>query len=180
MRESKVQVLREKALLTQVELADKADISVRTLQRVEAGALPKGHTLRSLAAALEVDPGELIAEGNETASDQSTHKLINISSLPGTLFPPLNIILPLAVALFTKRYDQLSKQLISLQLVWTLGALFIFFLASFLNNSIITSRALMPLVMALLFLSNVLIIIRNAATIHKKGELAIKLNFSIL
>ncbi len=41
--------LREKLNLTQEELANKANISVRTIQRIEAGSIPKGFTLEALS-----------------------------------------------------------------------------------------------------------------------------------
>ena len=41
--------------LTQEELSEKSKISVRTIQRIEAGTEPKGHTLRALARALDVE-----------------------------------------------------------------------------------------------------------------------------
>ena len=50
---------REKQLLTQDELAEKSGVSVRTIQRIEAGANLKGHTLKSIALALEINPDEL-------------------------------------------------------------------------------------------------------------------------
>ena len=41
--------------LTQEELSEKSKISVRTIQRIEAGTEPKGHTLRALAQALDIE-----------------------------------------------------------------------------------------------------------------------------
>ena len=41
---SKLTKYREKLNLTQNELADKSGVSVRTIQRIEAGSKPKGHS----------------------------------------------------------------------------------------------------------------------------------------
>ncbi len=49
-----IKQLREGKGLTQEELAQMADISVRTLQRVERGETPSLETSRALAAALDV------------------------------------------------------------------------------------------------------------------------------
>jgi transcriptional regulator with XRE-family HTH domain len=73
---------REKQLLTQDELAEKSGVSVRTIQRIEAGANLKGHTLKSIALALEINPDELtISLKEEKQLNYPLIKLINISSL---------------------------------------------------------------------------------------------------
>ena len=52
---------REQALLTQQELADRAGIGLTTLNRIENDrAEPHFRTIRKLAAALGVDPSELV------------------------------------------------------------------------------------------------------------------------
>ncbi len=43
------QHLREEKNLTQTELAEKSGLSLRTIQRIEAGNVPKGYTLKALA-----------------------------------------------------------------------------------------------------------------------------------
>ena len=65
MMMSKLQLLREKLHLTQEEVAQRSGISVRTIQLIEAGQVPKGYTLRSLAQTLG-----------------------NLSSLPFSIIPP--------------------------------------------------------------------------------------------
>lgn len=51
---------REHLNITQKELAEKSGISVRTVQRVEAGDLPKGYTLRALAKTLALYVNSMI------------------------------------------------------------------------------------------------------------------------
>ena len=50
---------REQSNLTQSELAEKSAVSERTIQRIEKGAEPKGHTLKVLAKALGVSEDDL-------------------------------------------------------------------------------------------------------------------------
>jgi len=53
--------LRKRALLTQKELADKSDVGVTTIIRIERNQVePHGRTIRKLAEALEVAPEELV------------------------------------------------------------------------------------------------------------------------
>ena len=57
----KLKDLREKkAFLSQAELAAKADMARRTINRLERGLeRPHGRTVRKLAAALGVEPGQI-------------------------------------------------------------------------------------------------------------------------
>jgi transcriptional regulator with XRE-family HTH domain len=53
--------LRKRALMTQRELAKRSGVGVTTIVRIERNQVePHGATIRKLAAALEVDPAELV------------------------------------------------------------------------------------------------------------------------
>ena len=53
--------LRTLRALTQAELADRAGVTTATVARIERDEIePRMTTLRKLAAALEVDPAELV------------------------------------------------------------------------------------------------------------------------
>jgi transcriptional regulator with XRE-family HTH domain len=61
-----VRELRTLSALTQEELADSAGITATALSRIERNeAEPRPSTLRKLAAALGVEPRELIKRGND-------------------------------------------------------------------------------------------------------------------
>jgi len=52
--------LREKRLITQEELASASGVGVATISRLETGKVrPSMRTIRSLAKALDIDPGIL-------------------------------------------------------------------------------------------------------------------------
>jgi transcriptional regulator with XRE-family HTH domain len=58
---AQVKRVRERALLTQEELANRAGIGLTTLNRIENNrAEPHFRTIRKLAIALGVDPAELL------------------------------------------------------------------------------------------------------------------------
>jgi DNA-binding XRE family transcriptional regulator len=58
---TRLRALRERKVLTQQELADKAGITRATLSRLEAGAQnPYPSTIRKLASALSVEPETLM------------------------------------------------------------------------------------------------------------------------
>lgn len=178
---SQLKRIREQQHLTQQELSEKSGISVRTIQRIESGTDPKGQTLKMLARTLEVKEGELIGKSQTEVQIHITLvKVINFSSLPVTLFPPANIILPLIIMFLKKEFNPLTRQIISLQIFWSIGAFVIFMLFNFLKSWFSWSNEYTLVMMILLVLSNVFIILRNAAEIDKKQKLKIKLNFSII
>lgn len=171
---------REKQLLTQDELAEKSGVSVRTIQRIEAGANLKGHTLKSIALALEINPDELtISLKEEKQLNYPLIKLINISSL--FLFIQLaNIIFPLLIIHLKKEKNPLTKQIVSVQIMWTITSLILFFITPFIQKWFSLSRQLILVVLMMIILSNIYIIIRNTIEIDRNKKLYIKLNFSFI
>ncbi|MCL1678789.1 helix-turn-helix domain-containing protein [Elizabethkingia miricola] len=189
---SKLKTARELKNLTQEELSEKSKISVRTIQRIEAGTEPKGHTLRSLARALDVEEyslqDKMIVSETEISKDETTSKeeftevnytsvkIINLSSVLFILLPPLNILVPLLLMFTMKQKNNLVKQIISVQIMWTVLAPVIFILGVFLK----LGRQFTLVLMILIVLSNLFIILRNAAEIDKNKKLFYKLNFSMM
>lgn len=100
---SKLKTARELKNLTQEELSEKSKISVRTIQRIEAGTEPKGHTLRALAQALDIEEyalqDKIIVSEVEIPKDETNPKeeltevnytsvkIINLSSVLFILLP---------------------------------------------------------------------------------------------
>lgn len=176
---SQLKKIREKINLTQEELSQKTGISVRTIQRIESGTPPKGHTLKTLAKTLEVEEKQLLEE-QESSYNLGWLKVINISSLPFIIFPIANIIVPLIIMFAAKQVNRIAQQIISVQIIWTILATIIFMLAVFMRNWFILPSDALLVVMIVLVLSNVFIILRNAAAIDKTGQLYIRLNFNII
>lgn len=172
---------REKANLTQQQLSEMSHISVRTIQRIEAGKELKGHTLDALAKALAMEKEAF----NETNSDENVGnffwiKLINVSSLLVLIIPLGSILLPLLIMYWKKQINPITKQIVSLQILWTLSFPVIVFIVIFLGNFLTLSKQLVPLTMLLLLLVNIYIILRNTAALDKTKQLRIKLKFSII
>ena len=189
---SKLKTIREFQNLTQEELAEKSGISVRTIQRIETGKTPKGYTLKVLAKVLAIEENALLLENvekenlehveefNQTEESTSVNftklKLINLSSIPFILIPPLNIIVPFFLMFKMKQQNSLTKQLISIQILWTIFAPIVFMLGVFLK----LGNQFTLLIMILITFSNVYIILRNAIEIDKHKKLFYKLNFSMI
>jgi len=189
---SKLKIIRELRNLTQEELSEKSAVSVRTIQRIESGQKPKGYTLRVLAKALGIEEDELlfresgqenskIVEEKEEPKEEclinySHVKLINLSSIPFIVIPPLNILVPLVLILAMKQKNTLTKQLISVQILWTIVAPIVFMLGIFLK----LGNKFTLIIMLLIVLSNAIIILRNAMEIDRNKRLYYKLNFSMV
>lgn len=189
---SELKKIREEKNLTQEELAEKSGISVRTIQRIEAGTEPKGYTLKTLASTLEISEKDLLvseilneeikveepilATEKDEVFNSKVIKMINLSSLPLAWFPIANVLPPLLMMFFTKEKSQIVKQIISLQIFLAIISPIIFLLIALLK---LGSESVM-ITMVFLVLTNIYIILRNAYEIDKKQKLHYKLNFNII
>lgn len=190
---SELKKIREKRNLTQEELAEKSGISVRTIQRIEAGTTPKGYTLKTLAESLDVSENDLLTsktikeeividevidttEENHSLFNSVLIKIINLSSLPFAWLPIANFLPPLLIMLFTKEKSPIVKQIISLQIFLAIISPIIFMLIALLKLGSVS----VMITMIVLVLTNVYIILRNAYEIDKKQGLRYKLNFSFI
>ena len=171
---------REKLNLTQDELANKTGLSVRTIQRIEAGSKPKGHSLNVLVQALNVSKEELTEERNEPTFNYKLTKLINLSSLPFVIIPLANIAIPLLIMYYKKEVNSLTKQVVSVQILWTILSTVIFLLSPFIGRLFSSQNKLTLIVLIASILVNIFIILLNTISLDKKNELRIKLNFSFL
>lgn len=179
---SRLLELRERLNLTQEELAEKSGVSVRTIQRIEAGTEPKGYTLKTLANALGIEQKELLQEEIKVVDDTNYTmlKIINLSSLPVTFIPFASILMPLLIMFFSKQFHPIAKQIVSVQIMWTISSAVVFMLSALSKNIFSNGSKFMLVVMVLIVLSNICIILINTAGLDKKKSLYIKLSFSII
>lgn len=173
--------LREKLNLTQEELAKKANISVRTIQRIEAGTKPKGYTLETLSKVLGVSKDVLLKEKIEsTKSNKQLTKYINLSSIVLLVVPLGSIIMPLLIMLWKKEVNDITKKIVSIQILWTIASVILVIASSFLKNMFSMNNQVTTLTILILLAINLYIILRNALEIEKNNKLYIRLNFSFL
>lgn len=183
--------LREQKNLTQEELSEKSGISVRTIQRIESGTKPKGYTLKALSAALKTEGNELLfievvnditvektteIPATESTIDYSKIKLINLSSILFVILPPFNILAPVFLSHVFKQKNIITRQIISLQIFWTILAPVVFMLGILLK----LGRSFTIVLLASIILSNIFLVLRNLSEIDRNKKLHYKLNFSII
>jgi len=172
---------REKLNLTQEQLSVKASVSVRTIQRIEAGREPKGYTLEALSKALGVSKNELLENNIEQPKyNYQLIKFINLSSLFLIFLPLGSIITPIIIMYWKKEVNSITKQIVSIQILWTITFPVIVLTTAFVGKWLSLSNQILPLTMVLLIAANLYIIICNAVEINKTKKLYIGLNFSFL
>ena len=76
MNKSKVAEIRKQKSLTQENLAEKAYVTVRTIQRMEAGEEVSSETLKSVSNALDVTVNELF---ESISSSDKEEEIMEIS-----------------------------------------------------------------------------------------------------
>jgi transcriptional regulator with XRE-family HTH domain len=178
---SRLLTIRQKLNLTQEDLFERSGISVRTIQRIEAGTSPKGYTLKALAKGLGINEDELIErEAAITSENIKWLKLINLSALPFMLVPPLNIAAPLLIMFVKKQFTPVTRRIVTIQIVWTLIAIVLLLTIIILNDVFAVRGKYMMLVPFIWVLINTFIILRNAAEIVKNKTLRIDMDFSLI
>ncbi len=92
----KIKELRIKKSMTQEDLADKTDLSVRTIQRIENGEVdPRMYTLSVIAKALETEVEEFnentehIKQQKIKSENQKWFALMHLSGIGCFLLPPI-------------------------------------------------------------------------------------------
>lgn len=116
----KIKELRRKSGMSQEELAEKTGLSLRTIQRIEnMESVPNGDTLKKLAAALGVSPGEIFLR-----EDRQYLKILNLSGLALIVHPFLGVIAPLILWMYKKDEIKdvggMGKDVVNFQITWFL------------------------------------------------------------
>lgn len=173
---------RKKLGLSQEALAEKANVSLSTIQRIEKGTVkPRVFTLKVLAESLEIEASELLS--HLEVKDDIPHdiflilKKINLYALFIVFIPFINLVIPLIV---WKKSKQLSSQnniagkIISFQLLWSICTIIGAFISIFLTNLITGEAGSGHYVANTFYLTavifNVYIIVKTASQLNKKEK----------
>lgn len=143
-----IREFRELNHMTQQELADKAGVSIRTIQRIENGdSLGSAFVVKSICKALEIEVNNIDFQQNSTENKQNFYKgvsdqaspdkeaksvsqlkLLNFSPALVLFLPLLNVVVPgVLYRVFYKRDLDISeaKKIVGFQVLWFLGTMFI-------------------------------------------------------
>jgi transcriptional regulator with XRE-family HTH domain len=128
---------RRKKGLTQEQLAELSNVTVRTIQRIESGeSQPRAYTLKVLASVLEISLEDLTKDGCakveqetkqsepavEGTADAEFLQLLNLSCFSYLLVPYVHFLLPLYLIRKRKSQSKLlnhaARSIISSQIYW--------------------------------------------------------------
>ncbi|HPG08420.1 MAG TPA: helix-turn-helix transcriptional regulator [Saprospiraceae bacterium] len=168
---------RERLNITQKELADQSGVSVRTIQRIEAGEMPKGYSRKALAKSLGIDEIDLL-EKKETG--QPILRYINFIPIPFLILPPLQVIAPLIIMYYYKNWSPTAKKMVDIQMVWLIATAILVVLSSFVKRLLNDNNMVTLTVVVVALLANLFVLVKNGIQLQKNGKLQIALKFSIL
>lgn len=176
-----VRKLREEKNLTQTELAEKSGLSLRTIQRIEAGNIPKGFTLKTLAKSLETEPENLFIKDEENINTDRA-RLINLSALSGLIIPFGGVIFPLILTLKTKDEEnkEFGKHIVSVQIILAFVVSISMIVAPFIQKMLSLQFPVFIIPLLLFLLLKLIIVITNGISLSRKHDLSIKLKFNFL
>lgn len=175
-----VQHLREEKKLTQTQLAEKSGLSLRTIQRIEAGNIPKGFTLKALATALEIDPEKLIPVKEITKIDRV--KVINFSSLVGLIIPFGGVIFPYILTYKTNdpKIKELGKCIVSVQVILAVALAISQIASPFIQKGLSLHFPLFLVPLLLILCLKLLVVIVNGISLNNTNDLHKKLKINYL
>ena len=183
---NKVLFYRQKENFTQSELSEKSGLSLRTIQRIESGNIPKNHTLKAIAKVFEIDVEKLIEnqefKENENATSVTVSiKFLNISTLLFLIIPFGNLIFPILIWHKNRKQtliNEIGLQVINIQILWTLILSLLLIICPFFQKILSLKFSLLLSVFIALAIINVCIILRNTISLNKSLKLKITSPFN--
>lgn len=152
---NKVLSARKSKGLTQEQLAERATVTVRTIQRIESDdSIPRDYTLKAIAAALSMPLEEFISvrsclrvnndalllqEGPATARQKSCHflQMLNLSAFFYLVVPFIHFLIPIFLLKKRKEKDgalqTTGQRIIRQQIYWTITTHFLLLLTLVYN-----------------------------------------------
>ncbi len=178
---SKISDTRKKLGLSQEALAEKANVSLSTIQRIEKGTVkPRLYTVKILAESLGLEPTALL--NDVTTKDDlklslQSLKRMNLSALILVFIPLVNLLVPSVIWKMDKQIQSKNTtagKIISFQLLWSILTIVGMLISIFLSNLIIGEAGdglyVMLIVYLLSILFNIFTIAKTAFLLNKEDE----------
>jgi uncharacterized Tic20 family protein len=179
----KIKELRTRRGLSQEKLADLSLLSLRTIQRIENGQnIPRGDTLKRLAVALNVSPGEIIDW--QVQEDKNVLFMLNFSQIGLLAFPLLGIIIPLVIWILKKDkikdVEEVGKSILNFQISWVMALSISFILIILLSQIFRFGVGMIEFIIVDFYIYAILIVSINAIKIRKGKKVQYKPAFRFL
>ena len=183
----RIKAVRNRKGFSQDELSEASGLSLRTIQRIENGeTVPHGDSLKRLAIALQVAPDEIIDW--QIQEDDSLITMLNLSQLGFLAFPLLGILIPLVIWNLSrdkiKNMNSVGKSILNFQISWTLSLFALNIIIAI--GSVLLFRnfrdGILPIIIltALLYIFNLVTIIKNTISYNKKYRVSYGPAFNFL
>lgn len=120
-----VSIIRQSCGMTQEELADKAGVTVRTIQRLENGHTePRAYTLHQIAKALDVSYEAVLsvrrtAEENNQQENRQSLQWLNLSCFAFLFIPWIHALVPYHI--WKKNKTDAGRRLVMEQIGWSIA-----------------------------------------------------------
>lgn len=182
----KIKELRNRKGLSQENLSEKSGLSLRTIQRIENGETePRSDSLKRLAATFDVSPEEIIDW--KIIEDNNIVTLLNLTQLSFLAFPLLGIVVPLVIWIAKKdnikNVNKTGKSILNFQITWTVAIFITYFV--WIASKILHIDFILPaigpiIIVAVLYVYNLLMILINAIRCYKREAVYYKPALNIL
>lgn len=172
---------RKKLGLSQEALAEKANVSLSTIQRIEKGTVkPRSFTIKVLAETLGLDVSALLSDLVEKETSRISFyalKRMNLYSMLCVFIPFITLVIPIIVWKIHKEIDPrdtTAGKIVSFQLLWSSATIIGMGITLFLSNLII-GKAGNGLFISIIFyllavLFNIFVILKTASKLNNEDE----------
>lgn len=161
--------------LTQKELSDRTNVTVRTIQRIEKGETdPHLQTIKLLAAALEVEVDELMVLEDPKEENIQKKWLLLMHATPfiGFVVPLANIFIPLFLWIHkredSKIYDEHGRKVVNFQTTMVLAFAVALLVMIFSGNAFISVGPLITIVMVIIPYASLVMLINIFTAVNKQ------------
>lgn len=187
---NKIKYHRERCGFSQTELAERAGVSLRTVQRIESGQnIPRGYTLTVLAQALELEIHELTEDQEEqklTKDDEKSKiQLMNLAVLTFIIVPFGNVLFPFLIwnrNKYLELVNTVGRRILNFQITWTLITTILLIITPFFQVFILKNKELplIIIVLVLLYIYNIIVVFKSASSIRKGNYDILKTSLPLL
>jgi transcriptional regulator with XRE-family HTH domain len=133
----KIAEARKNKGLTQEEVADRASVTVRTIQRIESGeTIPRNFTLKAIAEVLGIPFNELVYKDTPSPSpyisrdfetEDTVHflQLLNLSCFTYIIIPYIHFLIPMYILRRRKELNMrvliTGRKMVQTQVIWVVA-----------------------------------------------------------
>ncbi len=172
-----IKTLREASGYTQLELAKKTSLSLRTIQRLESkNKEPKGHTLAALSKVFSMKPSALQNQfkniEHTKKSETLSIRLINLSVLSFIGIPFGNIILPFILwrrNCKSKFVDEMGRRIVNFQIIFSVVLSILLCISPFIGRAFFSNTPIILIVLFVAYVVNIIIVCNTAVKLHRNN-----------